>query len=99
MQPAKPAQVVYGACHVVTKRRAHGVEPLRIAKLENGNTGLSVDAETNECAEVCAALTNTRRLKIARARKDDAALHLTVGDESVQGARGQRARDEGAAIR
>ena len=63
MQPAKPAQVVYGACHVVTKRRAHGVEPLGIAKLENGNTGLSVNAEANECASLVITIVQRPRLQ------------------------------------
>lgn len=75
MQPAKPAQVVYGTCHVVTERRAHGVEPLRIAKLENGNTGRSVDAETNECAEVCASLVITIVQRLRLQGQDSLFLH------------------------
>ena len=38
----------------------------------------------------------TRHLEVARARKDDAALHDVVGDEGVKRARGRRAEDNGA---
>ena len=48
---------------------------VRYAKLENGNTGLSVDAETNECAEVCASLVITIVQRLRLQGQDSLFLH------------------------
>ena len=48
--------MVHTAAHVVTQRRAHGIEALWIMQLENDNTSLSVDADANECAKVGASV-------------------------------------------
>ena len=59
MKPAQAAQLVYGAGHVVTQRRAHGIEALWIVQLDHRHTFLGIEVKANECAKVCASCPDT----------------------------------------